>query len=926
MGESAYTYGSICSGLEMAYQALEPLGFDCQFVAEIEAFPCAIMGHRIGATRPRYPLDPETLPTEKERKHWRANNREIERMVERGGAFGNRIVNFGDFTRPTIDDYPNLDLLIGGPPCFPAGTQIATRRGFIDIKDVVIGDEVLTHNGRFRPVERVGSKLAPTIVVSGQGHYGIKTTASHPFLAREKWAQSTRRNGKAVRLTGTTAPAWVPAENLQGKFWACVADWPELPIPEVQLEGAEKRTALLGADLFRLAGAYLGDGWARQNERRGSVMLGLNAEKLEQLRPTLDALGAYSVSEERTTKRVTISSRALARWLVEHFGAGAAEKRIPMWALGMQLSWRRALLDGYLLTDGTDAGTSGRKAITVSAQLALSVRMLANSLGYASSVNFQATPDTHVIEGRTVNQRDYYRVTASPSSRSSFEDGGKRWQLVRSVKATGLSEVVYDMTVTEDHSYVADGIAVHNCQAFSNAGKRRGLGDHRGSLTMAYVDLVHDLFAAKSLRAAIYENVPGLLSDQDNAFGCFLGALVGADDALRPPGDGSWPGVGMASGPRARVAWRVLDAQHFRLAQRRRRLFVVICPRDGADPARILFEPQGMRGPAEEGRSAQEDVAGTASVGAQRRSVGEIVDRSLTAVETAPTIRAGGNQTGGHRPPGTDVDMIDSLLPVAFSIMPMNSGKDFVARVTDIAQPVMAGGPVGGNQGGDYIVEPAPFDTTQVTSAANYSNPKAGDPCHPVVAHGHPPAIAYVPELANTLKARWFDASEDGTGRQPALIATAFSVRGRDGEAQIEPESGDVAPAVRTGNGGSSKSFVATYNIAPQDGAYVATESDISNAITGEGERKKNGRGLHIVARDAIRWAVRRLMPTECEALQGSARDWTKIPWHGRPAEECPDGPRYKAIGNSFPGPVIAWLGRRVIAEFQRIDAERQAA
>ncbi len=61
-------------------------------------------------------------------------------------------------------------------------------------------------------------------------------------------------------------------------------------------------------------------------------------------------------------------------------------------------------------------------------------------------------------------------------------------------------------------------------------------------------------------------------------------------------------------------------------------------------------------------------------------------------------------------------------------------------------------------------------------------------------------------------------------------------------------------------------------------------------------------------------WAVRRLTPRECERLQGFPDDWTLIPWKGRPAEECPDGPRYKAIGNSMAVPVMRWI-------FERMDA-----
>ncbi len=63
--------------------------------------------------------------------------------------------------------------------------------------------------------------------------------------------------------------------------------------------------------------------------------------------------------------------------------------------------------------------------------------------------------------------------------------------------------------------------------------------------------------------------------------------------------------------------------------------------------------------------------------------------------------------------------------------------------------------------------------------------------------------------------------------------------------------------------------------------------------------------------------AVRRLMPVECEALQGFERDYTRIPWRNKPAERCPDAPRYKALGNSMAVPCMAWIGRRLVSTLE---------
>jgi len=155
------------------------------------------------------------------------------------------------------------------------------------------------------------------------------------------------------------------------------------------------------------------------------------------------------------------------------------------------------------------------------------------------------------------------------------------------------------------------------CQAFSVAGSRLSLADARGNLTLAFTVLAHELVGSHGLQVAFWENVIGVLNTPDNAFGCFLGALVGHDRAIDAPRGGKWADVGMVAGPRARAAWRVFNAQHFGLAQRRRRVFLVADFGGRADPAEILFEFQSLHGDFAPGREAREDIAGTLSARTQ---------------------------------------------------------------------------------------------------------------------------------------------------------------------------------------------------------------------------------------------------------------------------------------------------------------------
>ena len=296
------------------------------------------------------------------------------------------------------------------------------------------------------------------------------------------------------------------------------------------------------------------------------------------------------------------------------------------------------------------------------------------------------------------------------------------------------------------------------CQAFSIAGLRGGTADARGNLTLKFVETCHAIVDARpdGKLAVLWENVPGVLSDKGNAFGCFLGGLVGAMDALQPPTDGSWPSEGMVQGPRARLAWCVLDAQWFGVAQRRRRVFVVVDFGGACDPAQVLLEPDSLRGDTPPRRETGQGVAGTARAGVEgyhgdiagtvsakwsKGSGGPAGDETQNMVAfdasgVSPPLRSMGNKDshtngGGHAaiaiqerasasdlstgPQGagyrTDdcaytLEARNNVQSVAFSIMPMNSGKDYKARAVEVAQPLMAGGPVCGNQGGDFVVHP----------------------------------------------------------------------------------------------------------------------------------------------------------------------------------------------------------------------------
>ena len=181
-------------------------------------------------------------------------------------------------------------------------------------------------------------------------------------------------------------------------------------------------------------------------------------------------------------------------------------------------------------------------------------------------------------------------------------------------------------------------------QAFSVAGLRNSLNDERGNLTLVFVRILNAINTIRRRHGlpdavALWENVPGVLSTRDNAFGCFLAALLGESKELVPTGR-SWTGAGIVRSDQREIAWRILDAQYFGVPQRRRRVFLVAGNRDRR-VAQILFEQPGeSRNPEQGGKEGKESPAFIeSSFGTYRKSdVGGTVKRTGGAL-------SGGSET-----------------------------------------------------------------------------------------------------------------------------------------------------------------------------------------------------------------------------------------------------------------------------------------
>ena len=203
------------------------------------------------------------------------------------------------------------------------------------------------------------------------------------------------------------------------------------------------------------------------------------------------------------------------------------------------------------------------------------------------------------------------------------------------------------------------------CQAFSISGLRKGLNDDRGNLALAFAQLVERMRKINGLRFVVWENVKGVLSDKTNAFGCLLAALAGGEDPLQPPG-ATWPNSGHVlcddqglGGFTA--AWRTLDAQHFGVAQRRKRVFLSASFDPGIDAGSILFEHGGEeRNPSPCAKTRQADPSAGGKTAGGMNVVGTLCAagqaKELDLVVVHPAV-VGTLQTGKPKgSSGSDLD------------------------------------------------------------------------------------------------------------------------------------------------------------------------------------------------------------------------------------------------------------------------------
>jgi DNA (cytosine-5)-methyltransferase 1 len=533
------------------------------------------------------------------------------------------------------------------------------------------------------------------------------------------------------------------------------------------------------------------------------------------------------------------------------------------------------------------------------------------------------------------------------------------------------------------------------CQAFSVAGLRHSLDDSRGNLSLIFCEIANAIDNIRLIQQSnpaiiFWENVPGVLNTKDNAFGCFLAGLAGESDALIPSG-GRWTDAGFIDGPKRAVAWRVLDAQYFGLAQRRKRVFVIASARDDFDPAEVLFEFDGVRRDIAPSRETRKEVTTDAipsiancletTCNDYSRADGfNMICTDITGPLTArdykgissddcnPTMMkliAYENHPADSRVKemGETCTTVTSRWGTGGGNVPLVQAFDsYNLSLSDVNQTIKS--PSGGtleSVGG--IVQQAfrksrraqsvdDFETWVDDGLANTLNTfDLGD-----IRTTHAVAYSFDSLASNSMKSsnpisgcrqvelsKTLDTSCLNPTANQGGIAVAYSIR-EDAKANtfsateldVANSIGALQPSPQSHH---AQVFVAQPIVLEDQGGSVINTSQ--TGIVGTLRRETHGHEPSIVAhafkvrggcegggkgylgKDEqvftisthqdqhihTNMAVRRLTPKECERLQGFPDGYTDIRPKGK---DTPDGSRYKALGNSWAVPVVAWIGKRI--------------
>lgn len=408
--------------------------------------------------------------------------------------------NMGQFERTLIiaDKGSSVTYVEG---CHLAGARVKTEEGEVAIEDLAVGDKVLTHKGRFRPITKTMSRSVRqdihSIRLQGEKYRRLQVTPGHPFLAVKR--RRFREHNSQFE------PQWLEAHQLEK------GDYLALPLRSLQIDVApelsqevlfrrqsETVSLPLDPDTCRLIGLYLAEGSVSKNTSFVSFHTHEDETHLHEFitktMSKLFALTPYQTTyRDRAGLSLVYGSVRAARWFAQSFGRITEELRIPQYLFSLPEESRAALVRGLWDGEGHLAEKERLYRINQTNQdVAQGIRELLLSLGIRSSLSRtdRAKPRRPIWQV-AVCKADNYKfeemvlLEEANSFRASHAgaviDGKYLWMPILSIEKNLTSAKVYNLSVADDESYIADGVVSHNCTAPTYSS---------GSLHSAVVELI----------------------------------------------------------------------------------------------------------------------------------------------------------------------------------------------------------------------------------------------------------------------------------------------------------------------------------------------------------------------------------------------------------------------------------------------------
>lgn len=433
-----------------------------------------------------------------------------------------------DIRRVYTGDIPKADCWCFGFPCFVKGTYILAERGYIPIEQVAVGDKVLTHKGRWRKVTSTMQRDNARIWdVDGFGILPTRTTAEHPYYVTKPGIPMEFREVKQID------DSW----------------YSTMVLPD-------EESNEYGKEVWWIIGRYLADGWRVRRKDRpsgGRIVFAVSNDKRAEFERRLEEAKLHGTyTKERTCGKYHVCNNELYEYL-EKFGKYAHGKRIPREALCLSREKAKYFYDGYMSGDGRK---DREEATSTSAALILGMCIIAQRLGKpVPAVYYTRRNEKCIIQGRECRQRDTYTFRISKRSIRGHYRGRYVCRELHQPTESMDFGTVYNISVEEDESYVANGAIVHNCQDISVAGKQLGFQGNRSSLFFRVMYLIGQLEEENKPTYLFIENVKNLLSV--NGGWDFARLLIEMEQAGYD------------------AEWQVLNSKDFGVPQNRERCFIV---------------------------------------------------------------------------------------------------------------------------------------------------------------------------------------------------------------------------------------------------------------------------------------------------------------------------------------------------------------